>query len=34
MLGDLELPVGIVTSAIGAPFLLYLLAVNTRRARL
>ncbi len=34
MLGDLELPVGIVTSAIGAPFLLYLLAKNTRRERL
>ena len=34
MLGDLELPVGIVTSAIGAPFLLYLLARNSRRARL
>lgn len=34
MLGDFELPVGIVTSAIGAPFLLYLLARNSRRARL
>lgn len=34
MLGDLELPVGIVTSAIGAPVLLYLLAADSRKVRL
>jgi iron complex transport system permease protein len=34
MLGPVELPVGIVTAVIGAPFLLYLLARGSRKVRL
>ncbi|MGQ0626122.1 MAG: FecCD family ABC transporter permease [Sporichthyaceae bacterium] len=34
MLGDVELPVGIITSAVGAPFLIYLLARNARQSAL
>ncbi len=34
MLGSVELPVGILTSIVGAPFLLYLLARGSRKVRL